>query len=172
MQQYLICMMHFMIYWKIVKMLHYNILYCVRKHWTKRIYQSIKMFSRHPARDSSKHYQFVSFDVWVISFFVIKLYSLNFAIEHTQKKVIRLIRIRHTCVALIHKKTVLSLETSSEINIEFIKFVKKKCLPLTKTNREYQIFGNLRVITIFDNFLPFTKSGRPISTLFLPFLDQ
>ena len=34
-------------------------------------------------------------------------------------------RIRHTCVALIHKKTVLSLETSSEINFEFIKFVKK-----------------------------------------------
>ena len=26
-------------------------------------------------------------------------------------------------------------------------------LPLTKTNREYQIFGNLQFITIFDNFL-------------------
>ena len=25
---------------------------------------------------------------------------------------------------------------------------------------------------IFDNFLPFARSGRPISTLFLPFLDQ
>ena len=50
-----------------------------------------------------------------------------------------LIRIRHTCVALIHKETVLSLETSSEINVKFIKFVKQivKCLPLTKTNREY-----------------------------------
>ena len=30
-----------------------------------------------------------------------------------------------TCVALLYKKTVLSLETSSEINFEFIKFVKK-----------------------------------------------
>ena len=82
-----------------------------------------------------------------------------------------LIRIRHTCVALIHKKTVLSLETISEINFESIKFVKKivKCLPLIKTNREYQIFGNLPVITIFDNFLSFAKPGRPIST---PFLDQ
>ena len=51
-----------------------------------------------------------------------------------------LIRIRHTCVALLHKKTVLPLETRSEINFEFIKFVKKgKCLPLTKTNREYYI---------------------------------
>ena len=50
-----------------------------------------------------------------------------------------LIIIRHTYVALIHKKTVLSLDTSSEINFEFIKFVKKnvKVLPLTKTNREY-----------------------------------
>ena len=57
-----------------------------------------------------------------------------------RKKVIRLNRTRHTCVALIHKKTVLPLETSSEINFEFIKFVKNaKSLPLTnkKTNREY-----------------------------------
>ena len=42
------------------------------------------------------------------------------------KKIVKLIRIRHTCVALLHKKTVLSLETSSEINFEFIKFVKKR----------------------------------------------
>ena len=65
------------------------------------------------------------------------LYSLNFAIAHAQKKVIKLIRIRHTCLALLHKKIVLSLVTSSEINFEFIK--KGKCLPLTKTNREYYI---------------------------------
>ena len=57
------------------------------------------------------------------------------------KKIVKLIRIRHTCVALLHKKTVLSLETSSEINFEFIKFVKKgKSLPLTKTNREYSFY--------------------------------
>ena len=37
---------------------------------------------------------------------------------------------RHTCVALLHKKTVLSLETSSEINFEFIKFVKKENVSL------------------------------------------
>ena len=52
-----------------------------------------------------------------------------------------LIRIRHTCVALLHKKTVLSLslETSSEINFESIKFVKKgKCLPLTKNHEFYK----------------------------------
>ena len=55
----------------------------------------------------------------------LKLYSLKVAIAHAQKKIVMLIRIRHTCVALIHKKIVLSLETRSEINFEFIEFVKK-----------------------------------------------
>ena len=51
-----------------------------------------------------------------------------------------LTRSRHTCVTLLHKETVLSLETSSEINFELIYFVKKgKCLSLKKTNREYYI---------------------------------
>ena len=40
------------------------------------------------------------------------------------------IRIRHTCVVLLHKKTVLSLKTSSDINFEFIKFVKKEKMSL------------------------------------------
>ena len=71
---------------------------------------------------------------------VFKALFTDFPIAHAQKKIVMLIRIRHTCVALLHKKTVLSLETRSEINFEFIKFVKKgKCLPLTKTNREYYI---------------------------------
>ena len=48
------------------------------------------------------------------------------------------IGMHHTCVALIHKKTVLSLETSSEINFEFIKYVKNcKMSPFDKANREY-----------------------------------
>ena len=58
-------------------------------------------------------------------------------------------------VALKHKKTDLSLETSSAINFEFIKFVN--CLPLTKTN-----IGNLRVITIFDKKCPQTKMQQHI----------
>ena len=33
------------------------------------------------------------------------------------------------------------------------------------------MFGNVRFITIFDNVL-FAKSGRPLGTLYLPFLDQ
>ena len=75
----------------------------------------------------------------LIPFFVFKALFTEFRNCACAKKIVKLIRIRHTCVALIHKKTVLSLETSSEINFEFIKFVKKnvKCLPLTKPNREY-----------------------------------
>ena len=51
-----------------------------------------------------------------------------------------LIRIRHTYVALIHKKTVYHFKQAQKLNFDFIKFVKKgKCLSLTKTNREYYI---------------------------------
>ena len=39
------------------------------------------------------------------SLLCLKLCSLNFAIAHAQKKIVMLIRIRHTCVALLHKKT-------------------------------------------------------------------
>ena len=49
------------------------------------------------------------------------------------KKIVMLIRILRTYVALLHKKTVLSLETSSEINFELIKF-------LTITQSENAIF--------------------------------
>ena len=95
------------------------------------------MFSRHPASDSLKLHRFVSFDVLVNSFFVFKALFTEFC-NCACAKVIRLIRIRHTWVALIRKKTELPLETSSEINFEFIKRVKNvKCLPLTQTNREY-----------------------------------
>ena len=62
----------------------------------------------------------------VCSLLCLKLYSLNFAIAHSQKKIVMLIRIRHICVALLHKQTVLTLETTSEINFELIKFIKKK----------------------------------------------
>ena len=53
--------------------------------------------------------------------FVVKALFTEFCNCACAKKIVMLIRIRHTCVALIHKKTVLSLETSSEINFEFIK---------------------------------------------------
>ena len=70
------------------------------------------------------------------------LYSLNFAIAHAQKRLLSLSEFV-TLVLHITQETVLSLEASSEINFEFIKFVKTKqngkCLPLTKTNREYYI---------------------------------
>ena len=73
----------------------------------------------------------------LIPFFVFKALFTEFC-NCACAMVIKLIRICHTCVALICKKTALPLETSSEINFEFIKCVEKvKCLPLTKTNREY-----------------------------------
>ena len=64
------------------------------------------------------------------SLLCLKLYSLNFAIAHAQKKIVMLIRIHQTSVAFLHKTTVLSLKTSSEINFEFIKFVKKENVSL------------------------------------------
>ena len=71
------------------------------------------------------------------------------------KKIVMLIRIRHTCVALLHKKTVLSLETSSEVHFECIKFVKKgKYLTLTKTNREYYINITFPDWVIVENITP------------------
>ena len=58
-----------------------------------------------------------------VPFLCFKLYSLDFAIAHAQKQIIMLIRNGPTCVALKHKKTDLSLETSSEI-INFVKNYK------------------------------------------------
>ena len=104
------------------------------------------MFSRHPASDSSKLHRLARLMSESIPFFVFKALLTEFCNCACAKKLIRLIRIRHTCVALIHKKTVLPLETSSEINFEFIKFVKKKVkfLPLTKQ------IGNIKYLVIFD----------------------
>ena len=59
------------------------------------------------------------------SFKCLKLFSLIFTIAHAQIKIVILIKINHNCVVLKHKNTDKSLETSSEINFEFIKFVKK-----------------------------------------------
>ena len=85
------------------------------------------MFRSLPASDSSKLNQFVSLDVRVNSYFAFEVLFTEFCNCACAKKIVMLIRIRHNCVVLIHKKTVLSLETRSEINFEFIKFVKKNC---------------------------------------------
>ena len=96
-----------------MKTLHYNILYFVRKYLLKLnnvsdIQQAIRCNSTNLSLLMSE----------LCSCLCLKLYSLNFAIALAQKKIVMLIRIRHTCVALMHNKTVLSLETSSEINFE------------------------------------------------------
>ena len=86
---------------------------------------------------------------------VFKALFTEFLQLRMRKKIVMLIRIRHTCVALLHKKTVLSLETSSEINFEFIKFVKKgKCLALTKTNRVYYINITFLDWVTVENIIP------------------
>ena len=54
----------------------------------KYLLKSLIMFSRHPASDSSQLHQFVSFDVESIPFLCLKLYSLNFAIAHAQKRLL------------------------------------------------------------------------------------
>ena len=59
----------------------------------------------------------------------------------------------------------LSLETSSEINFEFINFFKQKQIG------NISMFGNLRFITIFDNII--LPNQLDLSAHFsLPFLDQ
>ena len=55
------------------------------------------------------------------------------------KKIVMLIRIRHTCVALLHKKTVYHLKQAQK-SISNLSNVKKgKYLPVTKTNSEFYI---------------------------------
>ena len=81
----------------------------------------------------------------------LKLYSLNFAIAHTQKKIVLLIRIGHAWLALKHQENLLITWNKLINQFRTIKFMN--CLLLTKTNREFQMFGNLRFITIFHNIL-------------------
>ena len=82
------------------------------------------MFPRHLANDSLKLNLF-ALSMSELSFFKCsKLYSLNFAISHAQNKIVMLIKIGLNCGAKRRKKTDKSLETSSEINFEFIKFAK------------------------------------------------
>ena len=82
------------------------------------------------ASDSSKLHKFVSFGVLVMFLIVFNALFTEFCNCACAKKIFMLIRIRHTCAALLHKKTVLSLETSSEVNFEFIKIVKKENVSL------------------------------------------
>ena len=90
------------------------------------------MFPSHPANDLSNSINLSLLKSELCFFLCFKLYSLNFGIAHAQKKIVLLIRIGHTRVALKYKKTDISLETSSEINFKFIIFANS--LPLTKTN--------------------------------------
>ena len=128
-----------------MKTLHYNILYFVRRHWTKSNQQAI--------RRNSTNVSLLMFEL--CSLLCLKALFTEFCNCACAKKIVILIRIHRTCVALLHKKTILSLETSSEINFEFIKFVKTgKCFPFTKTNREYYINSTFPDWVIVENIIP------------------
>ena len=116
------------------------------KYWAKSIYLYQTMFPWHPANDSLKLNQFVSIDVWVLFLF---LYSLNFVIA--QKK---------NCFAYQNWSYLCCIKTQENWFITWKKLRNQfrinqicKLSPFDKTNREYQIFGILRFVTIFDNFL-------------------
>ena len=109
------------------------------------------MFPRHPSNDLLKLHQFVFFDIlsnFPLLFFKLFVTELcNFACSKQRLFCLSELDI----IALKHKKTNSSIETSSKINFEFINFLK--CLPLTNQIGNIKCFGNLRFITVFDIFL-------------------
>ena len=72
------------------------------------------------------------------------------------QKIVMLVKIRHTCVALLHKKTVLSLETKLGNQFQIYQICKKgKCLPLTKQiGKEYYINITFPDWVIVENIIP------------------
>ena len=85
---------------------------------------------------------------------------MNFAIAHAQK---RFLCLSEFVILVLHKytrKLSYHLKQAQKSTTNLSNLSKNvKCLSFTKTYREYQIFGNLRFITIFDNFLSFAKPG-------------
>ena len=63
------------------------------------------------------------------------------------KKIVMLIRIRHTC-CIITQETQKSISNLSNL------LKKGKCLPLTKTNREYYINITFSDWVIVENIIP------------------
>ena len=84
----------------------------------------------------------------------LKLYSLNFVIAHAQK---RLLCLSEFVILVLHyytRKLFYHFKQAQKLNFKFIKFVKKgKCLPLTKTNREYYINITFPDWMIVENFI-------------------
>ena len=74
---------------------------------------------------------------------------------------------------IITQKTVLSLETSSEINFEFIKFVKKgKCLPFDEKQIGKEYYREGMIITFPELiFSTITQSENVIFILLYHILD-
>ena len=87
------------------------------------------------------------------SFLCLKLYSLNFAIAHAQIDCYAYQNSPYLCCINAQEYCLI---TWNKLRNQFriYQFSKKivNSLPLTKTNREYQIFGYLRFITISITF--------------------
>ena len=64
-----------------------------------------------------------------------KLYSLNFAIAHAQKKSVMLIRMGHNCVAKKHKKMTYHLKQAQKF-ISNLSNLEKKCKLLPFDNNK------------------------------------
>ena len=79
----------------------------------KKYLLKLIMFPTHPANDSSKFHQFVSFDVSVMFLWAFEAYSLNFTIAHAQSKIVMLIKIGHDIV--LHKKQEYWLNTWNKL---------------------------------------------------------
>ena len=103
-----------------------------RKEFTKLI-----MFSRHPANDSLKLHQFISFDVWVMFPYVFKALFTGLCKCACAKKLLRFSELSYFCFIKAQKLSYhLKQAQKSILNLSNLwKIVN--CLPLTKTNREY-----------------------------------
>ena len=82
----------------------------------------------------------------------LKLNSLIFAIAHAQIKIVMLSILVIIVLHNKHKKTDYNHLKQANKSISIYQ-ICIKMMTKNKYNREYQMFGNLRFIMIFDNFL-------------------
>ena len=83
---------------KSAKTLHYNILYFVRKYWTKSIHLRLITFSSH--RRNSTNLSLLMFEL--CSLLCLIIYSRNFEIAHAQK---RLLCLSEFVILVLHYNT-------------------------------------------------------------------
>ena len=89
------------------------------------------------------------------SLLCLKLYSLNFAIAHAQN---RLYCLSEFVILVLHyntRKLFYHLKQAQKLISNYSNLYKKgKCLPSTKTNREYYINITFPALVIVENIIP------------------